>query len=197
MYKKFLAALAILGLLTALLAVLPIHGEERIYDDVLRLHVLANSDSDFDQALKLSVRDAILEVTRPLLSDVHSREQAKEALLASLSDIRSAAEQTIATAGFSYPVSLELGIEKYPTRQYDELCFPSGEYLSLRVKIGKAEGENWWCVLFPPLCLGAASGGGYVDVGLGGEEYNIITENENPKYKIRFKLLEAVQEMVH
>lgn len=180
-----------------LLSFLPVHGEEAVYSNVLRLHVLANSDSDEDQALKLKVRDAILDqaarITRGAKSidEAHALAQANEDILIT------AAKRVIAEQGFDYDVSIDLGYEDYPTRSYDSLCFPSGRYLSLRVNIGKAEGKNWWCVLFPPMCLSAASRAdnedAFISVGLNPDQYQIITENDNPKYNVRFKILEAIE----
>ena len=199
MYKRILiATFTIIGLYV-LLGFLPIHSEAAIYDNVLRLHVLANSDSSEDQALKLEVRDRILEETATLFKDCKSKDEAREAVESNLDKIREIAEQTIREAGYDYSVSVSLGEEEYPTKNYEECCFPAGEYLSLRVMIGEAEGENWWCVLFPPLCIDAAgeSREVFAEVGLTDEQYSFITETDNPKYKVRFKLLEVIEGAMH
>ena len=103
----------------------------------------------------------------------------------------------IESEGFSYPVAVTLGEEEYPTRNYENFCFPAGPYLSLRICIGDAAGQNWWCCVFPPLCLGAASKTDaeedFVEVGLTPQQYKIITESERPVYRVRFKLLEVFQ----
>lgn len=195
MYKRILiATFTIIGLYV-LLGFLPIHSEAAIYDNVLRLHVLANSDSSEDQALKLEVRDRILEETATLFKDCKTKDEAREAVESNLDKIREIAEQTVREAGYEYGVSVSLGEEEYPTKNYEECCFPAGEYLSLRVMIGEAEGENWWCVLFPPLCIDAAgeSREVFAEVGLTDEQYSFITETDNPKYKVRFKLLEVIE----
>lgn len=195
MYKRILiATFTIIGLYV-LLGFLPIHSEAAIYDNVLRLHVLANSDSSEDQALKLEVRDRILEETATLFKDCKSKDEAREAVESNLDKIREVAEQTVREAGYEYGVSVSLGEEEYPTKNYEECCFPAGEYLSLRVMIGEAEGENWWCVLFPPLCLDAAgeSREVFAEVGLTDEQYSFITETDNAQYKVRFKLLEVIE----
>ncbi len=186
--------------LLGLFSVLPIHGEQEIYDSVVRLHVLANSDSKQDQALKLLVRDEVLRVTAPLLEGCESREQAERILGENTQEITAAAQEVVKEQGYEYPVSVLLGKEQYPTRTYENCCFPSGTYVSLRVCIGDAEGQNWWCVLFPPLCLSAASADdeqsnedAFISVGLTGEQYKVITQTDNVKYRIRFKLLETVQ----
>ena len=198
MYKRILiVTFAIIGL-CAILTILPIHSEGQIYDSVLRLHVLANSDSEEDQALKLSVRDAILADTAHLFADCKSRDEASAVVSKNLPLLQMSAERAISEAGYSYPVRIELGEEEYPTKNYESACFPAGEYLSLRVLIGEGEGQNWWCVLFPPLCVSAASeSDGSVEVGLYGDQYAIVTETEDIKYKIRFKLLEAIEKAVN
>ena len=198
MYKRILiVTFAIIGL-CAILTILPIHSEGQIYDSVLRLHVLANSDSEEDQALKLSVRDAILADTAHLFADCKSRDEASAVVSENLPLLQMSAERAISEAGYSYPVKIELGEEEYPTKNYESACFPAGEYLSLRVLIGEGVGQNWWCVLFPPLCVSAASeSDGSVEVGLYGDQYAIVTETKDIKYKIRFKLLEAIEKAVN
>ena len=203
MNKRILTGGVILLCILALISVLPVHGEQEIYDSVVRLHVLANSDSDEDQALKLQVRDEILRVTEPLLKDCTDRGRAIEILQEHTDELQAAAQAVVKEKGYDYPVTILLGEEDYPTRSYENCCFPSGRYVSLRVCIGEAEGQNWWCVLFPPLCLSAASAededdneDAFISVGLTGEQYKVITQTDNVKYRIRFKILEAVQELI-
>ena len=199
MQKKLL--IAFLCLTTALLVIglMPVHGEAEIYDSVIRLHVLANSDSDEDQALKLKVRDAILEITAPLVSDCTDQEEAKARLEAHRGELEAAARKVILEQGYDYPVSIAFDTESYPRRTYDSVCFPAGDYLSMRVCIGDAEGQNWWCCLFPPLCLGTSSVSSkdaeeaFVDAGMTPTQYKIITESNKPVYKVRFKLLEILR----
>ena len=196
MQNRLLSAILVtLGVLL-LFGLLPVHGEDEIYDTVVRLHVLANSDSEEDQALKLRVRDAVLEVTGPLLQNCKTQEEAEAIIRQNATAIQSAADRVIRSEGYDYPVKLQLGMEDYPERSYDGVCFPAGEYLSLRVCIGDAEGQNWWCCLFPPLCVGASSVStsqaedSFISVGLTPSQYKIITQTDRPVYKIRFKLLE-------
>lgn len=198
MYKRLLiVTFTLIGLCT-ILTLLPIHGEDEIYDNVLRLHVLANSDSDEDQALKIRVRDELLEATEDIFADCKTREDAERLVRENMSLIRNTAQNAVSSAGYSYPVSIAFDEEEYPTRNYENACFPAGEYMSLRVMIGEAEGQNWWCVLFPPMCVGAASQSDtYAEVGLTGGQYNIITETDKPTYKVRFKLLEAIDQAVN
>jgi stage II sporulation protein R len=191
-----LSVILMVCVVVLVVGLMPIRGEAVIYETVVRLHVLANSDSEEDQALKLRVRDAVLEVTGPLLDDCKTQDEAKALIESHFPEIQAAAEGVIADAGKSYPITLLLDMEKYPERDYDGFCFPAGEYLSLRVCIGEAAGQNWWCCLFPPLCRGAAGASpkeaedAFVSVGLTPDQYKVITETERPVYKVRFKLLE-------
>ncbi len=201
MEKRVLIATLALCAVLLFIGLFPVHGEEEIYDTVVRLHVLANSDTEEDQALKMKVRDAILEVTSPLLSECGSQDEARALLLSHEKELLSAAERVIAAEGYEYPVSITLDLEDYPARDYDSFCFPAGEYLSLRVLIGDAEGKNWWCCLFPPLCLGSATASSdtaeeeFVAVGLTPSQYKIITESDKPVYKVRFRILEVFQKL--
>ena len=189
--------LCVFILCAAVCDILPIHGEEKIYESIVRLHVLANSDSDEDQALKLKVRDAILAYVSPRVIDSSSREDAIEILTGELSEIEKIAQDVIFDNGYNYSIDVTLTLEEYPTRNYEAMSFPSGEHVSLRVLIGEAEGQNWWCVLFPPLCMSAATEQStneeaFIAVGLNSDQYKIITESDDVKYQLRFKLLEAI-----
>lgn len=196
MTKKILTVLITLTLLITTLAVLPVHGESEIYSNVLRLHVIANSDSEDDQNLKLLVRDAVLAEAQILLCDVYDRAKAEETVMQNIEILRSVAERTVLDNGYDYPVAIELGEEEYPTKNYESCSFPAGEYTSLRILIGEAAGQNWWCVLFPPLCLSAATDAdAFASVGITDNQYQIITDSESTKYKIRFKILESFSEI--
>ena len=181
-----------------LLSVLPIHGESEIYDSVVRLHVIANSDSEEDQALKFKVRDGVLTVASELVAECKTRDEAAVALRGGLDAIEDTAQAVVASEGYEYDVSVKLCEEKYPTKNYESVCFPSGSYMSLQVKIGDAVGQNWWCVLFPNLCLSAATKSeaedAFIQAGLTPEQYKIITDSEGVKYKLRFKFLEIIEQ---
>lgn len=179
-------AVICLLLVTLLLAALPVRGEEEIYSDVIRLHIIAASDTEEDQALKLAVRDAVLGVYGSALTSYPDRDSAAAAARELLPGIRSLAEQTLREAGCDKPVSVALTEEEYPTRDYETFSLPAGRYLSLRVLIGEAEGHNWWCVLYPPLCLDTATEGEL----LSDAEWGLLTENGGGHYQVRFKLLE-------
>ena len=196
---RILTFTLVLFSLLLFIGLMPVHGEEEIYESVVRLHVLANSDGEEDQALKLEVRDAVLAYTTPLLAECRERDEAEALLLEHLDGIREVAEARLRERGAENAVEVTLGKEEYPERSYDGICFPSGEYLSLQVKIGEAEGKNWWCCLFPALCLGNAAvsdeeaEGAFIEVGLTPPQYKIITETERPVYRIRFKILEILR----
>ena len=198
--KKILTVMVCVCVIFTIIGLLPVHGEADIYESVLRLHVVANSDSDADQALKLCVRDAILEQNQLLLKDCTTIEQAAVTLSHEMEQIKICAATVIYDLGYDYAVDVRLCQEQYPTKSYGALCFPSGEYLSLQVLIGEAAGQNWWCVLFPPLCLSAATitqtnEDAFISVGLDPEQYKIITETKEPKYEMRFKILEALEDI--
>lgn len=181
------------------IGLMPVHGEAEIYDSVVRLHVLANSDTEEDQALKLKVRDAVLACSADMLNGCTAREDAIDIINDNIDVLEAAAEKTVKDEGYLYPVRVELGEEEYPTKNYESFCFPSGSYVSLRVLIGDAEGQNWWCVLFPPLCLSAATDkssaeDAFIAVGLTSEQYKVITETENTAYEVRFKILETFED---
>jgi stage II sporulation protein R len=178
-----------------LLTCLPVHGEEEIYSQTIRLHVLANSDSEEDQAEKLLVRDAVLAYLEDSLAQSGSFDSALSAVGDHLEGIRKRAEESL---GNKYAVRVELGREKYPVRQYENYSLPAGEYTSLRVLIGEGEGKNWWCVLFPRLCTSRATEEemyeDFIAAGFSPEQYRLIKNESSPKYKIRFRILEILSE---
>lgn len=131
---------------------------------VVRLHVVAASDEAAEQAVKLEVRDAVLELVAPRLAGCESREEAEAALTASLGDIEETARRVYGGA-----VAVTLGRELFPTRVYETFALPAGEYESLRVTLGEGEGHNWWCVVFPPLCDPERSGEAFAALGDGAE----------------------------
>ena len=170
-----------------------IHTQESLSEKVVRLHVLANSDAEDDQALKLEVRDAILSHAEPLLDSVSDRNEAEAVLRGQLLELEKTAAEVIHSAGYSYPVTVELAKTDFPTREYPSFSLPAGEYLALRVLIGEAAGQNWWCVVFPPLCSTVA-----VDfpdtlenASFSEEEIAFITE-EKTEYQIKFKIMELL-----
>ena len=193
--RAILSLSAIVLALTVAFSFLPVFGEEAVYDDVIRLHVIANSDSDADQADKLAVRDAILSYISGELDGVSAVGEASEHIGSLLGDVETIAADALAARGTALPVRAEFGREEYPEREYDGYLLPSGTYVSLRVVIGEGEGRNWWCVLFPRLCTGAAKRDDFIEAGLTSEGYRMITDTEKPRYKVRFRLLEILSEV--
>jgi len=147
-------------IISAVFIFMPVNGEQQIYNNMIRLHVLANSDSRNDQNLKLKVRDYILEDIAELTKNSADSDEAAEKIKSGLENIEMKTRQFIKSQGYDYEINAVLSREIYPTRIYadesGDYIFPSGEYNSLRIIIGEAQGENWWCVLFPPLCLTGA-----------------------------------------
>lgn len=145
-----LAAVVIVGVWNTAPAVQTVTSS----DGILRLHVIANSDSEADQSAKLAVRDAIL----PLFQAASSYEDARDFLLHHGKELQRTAEAVLESRGLSYGVQLSLGSEMFPDRVYSSVAFPAGAYDALCVRLGRAEGHNWWCVLFPPLCIVSENG---------------------------------------
>lgn len=198
--QKTTVAILVLCVIFLFLGLMPVHGENEIYESVVRLHVLANSDSEEDQALKLKVRDAILSEGEDIFTDCKSKDEAVAYIEENKDRLTNIARTVIENEGYSYSVSIEIGEEEYPTRSYESVCFPAGSYTSLRVIIGEGEGQNWWCVLYPPMCLSAATGSNaedaFISVGLNKDQYGIITETNSPTYKARFKILEVIDRTI-
>lgn len=186
---------AIILSLTVAFSFLPVFGEETVYDDIIRLHVIANSDSEEDQADKLAVRDAILEYLSERLSDVSTVDGAAGEIGSLLTTIEEISSATLASRGKDYLVEAKFGKETYPDREYDGYALPAGEYVSLRVVIGEGVGHNWWCVLFPPICTSAAEKQDFIEAGITSEGYRMITDTSAPKYKVKFRILEILSEI--
>lgn len=170
-----------------LMAALPTEAEGAIYEDTVRLHILANSNSDEDQELKLRLRDEILAEYGKTLSAFDSVDEAKSELTSKLDEIKLFADGKMREWGYGYECTATLSEEWYETRDYESFSLPSGYYSSLQIVIGEGDGKNWWCVMFPPLCLDAAvSSPKYT-----AEEEILISK----KYNIKFKLLELISEI--
>lgn len=177
-------------IITLLLSVLPTDAEANIYEDTIRLHILANSDSKEDQALKISVRDGLLLEYGERLRSAGSFEGAAQLAENLLSEIESFAEELINAEGYEYNVTAILSEEWYETRDYDDFSLPCGIYTSLRILIGEGKGKNWWCVMYPPLCTelaceDAPADDGFIDYTK--EELILISGS---KYNLKFKILE-------
>ena len=163
---------------------------EDISERVLRLHVIAASDSAEDQAIKLKVRDAILAKTAGKMDGVATREEARTALENMLPQIEKAGNHCLSQLGYTDTVTAELCTMYFSTRRYDTVTLPAGEYEALRVTIGEGRGQNWWCVVYPPMCLSGACETELADV-LTDYETDIVTDTE--RYRVRFKVVEWYQ----
>lgn len=174
-------------------------GQEQaqLAGQVIRLHVLANSDTQADQQLKLAVRDRVLEQAEGLYPQDVTLEQARAILEDNLDDLAAVGQQVVNEAGEDYPVTACLEECWFPTKEYGDFALPAGEYTALRVVIGEGEGQNWWCVAFPPLCLGAASESveEATEAGLFTEEQAGLMTQENEGYVLKFKSLELLGEL--
>ena len=170
---------------------LALRTQTRLADRVVRLHVLANSDGEEDQALKLLVRDRVLAQATELLTQAKDRTEAETLLREELPELEALAVRELRANGCAYPVTAELTDTEFPTREYDGFTLPAGEYLALRVVIGEGAGRNWWCVVFPPLCTAASADvpAAALSAGLSEEQVGLITE-EDQGYVLKFKAVE-------
>ena len=189
-HKKFATSIFFTLILIVALST-ALAGEQKVLSDrLVRLHILANSDSESDQLLKLLVRDA-------LLVDASALQYAENFTAEALDDFYATAMRVLRENDSNYPVSVSIGRESYDTRIYDGWALPSGEYNSLRVIIGEGNGKNWWCVLFPPLCISAAED--FEDVaikaGLTEDEVALI-KGEDSGFIVKFKLIEIFQSFI-
>ena len=177
-----------------------LQNRDQLADKVVRLHILANSDSEEDQALKLRVRDRVLERATELLEQTGDRREAADVLQSHLPELERIAAEEISDCGYEYDVTAEVANTMFPTKEYDGFTLPAGEYLALRIIIGEGNGHNWWCVVFPPLCTTAAADvpASALAAGFDDEEVALVTE-ENEGYVLKFKAMEwweAIREKI-
>ena len=172
-----------------------------ISDSVFRLHIIANSDSEEDQNLKLVVRDNVLTYMKEIAPHVSSKEEAISILSAHLDDFKSIAIKTINDAGYDYNVNLYVGKFDFPTKEYGDIALPSGIYDALRIEIGEAKGHNWWCVMFPTLCFVDVSSGsldeeskGVLESSLTEEEFSLVSE-DSFGVNLKFKIVEFFEDI--
>ncbi len=190
-FSKKITACLLAGSLCMGAALLSVEAEQReLSEKLIRLHVIAASNSEEDQAVKLQVRDAVLAALPR--EGWQSRAQAETELRAMLPDLRRAAEAELLKNGFSCPVAAELTQEQYPTRNYENFSLPAGEYLSLRIVLGEGEGKNWWCVVYPSFCLIGPTQEVATSAGFTAGELSLITE-DTASVRIRFRLLELLR----
>ncbi len=173
-------------------------SEGALADQVLRLHVVANSDSEEDQALKLIVRDAVLELASRLLDGVSDRARAEEILSAHLDELARAGAEALAAQGCADRVTAEIADQWFPTREYATFSLPAGQYRALRITIGAGAGRNWWCVVFPPLCLGSVTEESVETAAEGvlSEDQVALITGQDGGYVLKFRLIEWWQELL-
>lgn len=177
--------------------------QKGIADEVIRLHVLANSDEDYDQQLKIKVKDGIVKMLENELHNSMSKDETRIILLQNLDKIEDKAKEIIEENGYNYNVSAKITFGNFPTKQYGDVVLPAGEYEALKVEIGEAKGKNWWCVMFPPLCFVDASvkevpkeDKDLLKSVLTDTEYDIVTKADNENdipIKVKFKIVEMWQ----
>ena len=194
--KEILVNTALLLTVVLILALVPTEKEGAIYEDTVRLHILANSDSRSDQELKLKIRDKVLNKYGERLSEAMSKEDAEKMIRSLTDDIKLDVDVWLAELGTTYKSSVELVKEWYDTRNYEGFTLPSGYYTSLKIMLGEGDGQNWWCVMYPPLCLDVATANTPTDDALiqySKEEVKLIT---NDGYNVKFKILELLSESI-
>ncbi|MGM9642916.1 MAG: stage II sporulation protein R [Eubacteriales bacterium] len=201
-FAAFLTCAILLASLIALLALSLKQDDfntDPVYSSVFRLHIRANSNSDEDQATKLAVRDALLPFTARLFAECQDLDDAVRVANAENAAILDHINATLHGLGADYSARISVGREEFPERDYGGAVYPAGEYTALIVELGTGEGDNWWCVLFPSLCLSPAVKDEDVEVGLTPEQFEAITAPDDtptaapaPKYRLKFKFWELI-----
>ena len=193
--KRVLLPSFLLLIFTLVLTAVPTEAEGKIYEDTIRLHILANSDSEEDQKLKLWVRDRLLVEYAEQLNGSLDIDEAKEKAKALLPKIERDVNGWLAEYGSPYTAEATLSVEWYDTREYEEFTLPKGYYTSLRILIGEGEGKNWWCVMYPALCLDIAKENAPEDDGIIDYTKEEIKLVSGKGYNIKFKILEIVSDV--
>lgn len=190
--KLFIKSACIAFVLTVIYSVIPFEAQcSEISEDVFRLHILANSDSEEDQSLKLKVRDEVLEYTEDLFNSASSKEEAEKIISDNLQSISNVAYCTLLENGYDYTVTAEITNMYFATRHYEGFTLPSGMYDALRITIGEGGGHNWWCVMYPSICISSAQekddkAKEVLDDG----EYDIVRKEQ---YQYKFKIVEMFE----
>lgn len=198
--KKIICALCV-GFLCILCINSKFESTEAAFaKSVIRLHVLANSNTDEDQSLKLKVRDEVISKLKPLFDENGDISAARNVIEESIPKIKKCAEDVIKKNGYSYSVNVSLGKSDFPTKSYGDLVLPAGSYDALKVEIGAAEGHNWWCVLFPPLCFvdetcvsGDTKAAMQIEKTVGEENSSFIKKEKDAPVELKFKVYEIWQ----
>lgn len=190
--KLFMKILVSTIVVTVMFSVVPFQSTcKELENDVLRLHIIANSDTEEDQNLKLKVRDSVLTTVSKLYDDVTTKEEAKEITQNNLPLVIDTAQDVVKKYSKYYEVEARVTNKFFDTRYYDEFTMPAGMYDTLEIKIGEAKGKNWWCVMFPTLCVGASSKESMQE-DLSSDEYEVITGDD---YVFKFKIVEFFEKI--
>lgn len=196
--KRFFVVLILFAFFVFISALSYVNAvSEDISNSVFRLHVIANSDSDEDQELKYKVRDEVLEYMNKISSDCSSKEEVINLAYEHQDEFKQIAEQVIKDNGYDYSVNIRIGNFDFSTKDYGDISLPAGNYDALRIEIGEASGQNWWCVMFPPLCFVDVTSGVVPDESkevikenLNEEEYDLVSDKESSDIKFKFSLIE-------
>lgn len=199
-FKRFCLIIILLFIYTIICAFSYVNAVSTdIQNSVFRLHVIANSDSKEDQALKYIVRDKVIEFINTVSKNTSSKEEVIDFAKNNINDIKDIAQQTVYENGYDYKVNISIGNFAFPTKTYGDISFPAGFYDALKIEIGEAKGQNWWCVMFPPLCFVDVTSGVVPDESketikdnLSEEEYKLLSENTND-ISFKFKIVEMFQ----
>lgn len=197
-FKRFLILIILFTLYTFICAYSYANTlSSNISNSVFRLHVIANSDSNEDQNLKYLVRDELLKYMNSISKNSKSKEEVIKLANKNIDTLHNIAKKVINDNGFDYNVKINIGNFLFPTKNYGDISLPAGNYDALRVEIGEAKGQNWWCVMFPPLCFIDVTSGvvpdeskGIIKNNLSVEEYNLVSNTNSGDLKFKFKLLE-------
>lgn len=176
---------------------------DTLSNEMIRFHVVANSDTTEDQLLKQQVKDEIIHYMEPLLKESKSIEETRRIINMCLPNIKNVAQEVVKKYGMEYEIYVNLDKANFPAKAYGDVILPSGEYEACRVIIGEGKGENWWCVMYPPLCyIDAASGvvplqgKEQLKKNLNEEQYKLVVKNKDKKYVVKFKVVDAINSVI-
>lgn len=193
--NRWIRAVTLALVLCLTLSVCELHGTcEGVRENVVRLHILAHSDSAEDQALKLKVRDAVLDACADWQETAATPEEALLLAQERLPQLQAVAQQTVASEGYDYPVTAQVCRMYFTTRQYDTVTLPAGMYDAVRLSIGAGEGQNWWCVMYPPLCVGAATDRKQATTLWNDSQRDLV--QGGGRYVVKFKVAEWAQKIL-
>ena len=192
--KLIIKSACIAFVLTVIYSMIPFRTEcKEISDEVFRLHIIANSDEDYDQQLKLKVRDKVLLYTESLFEKARSKEEAENLISNNLQDICNTAQKEVTDNGYDYSVTAQITKMYFTTRTYESYTLPSGMYDALRITIGSGEGHNWWCVMYPSICISSEkSQDEAAKKTFNDNQYDIV---KNEKYEYKFKIVEIFEKI--